>query len=870
MRILLPILAALIAVTSLARAADSPPSADELDFFEKKIRPVLATSCYECHSATGKSLKGGLALDTREGTRRGGNSGPAVVPGNLAESLLIQAVRYASADMAMPPRKNGGKLPESAIRDLEAWVKMGAPDPRSADPETHATALAADYTEALKWWAWQLPKSPAVPAVTGKWARGAIDAFVQQGMAQHGLQPVADADPAALLRRVYFDLIGLPPRPSEVADFLRKCSPGPDGSPVVRTEVLATVVDALLATPQFGEHWGRHWLDVARYAESSGKDVNASFPHAWRYRDYVVAAFNGDKSYAEFLLEQVAGDLLPAESAQEKAEHLIATGFLALGTKGLNEQNARQYALDVADEQLDTLGQAVLGTTIGCARCHDHKFDPISQKDYYALAGIFLSTSTHIGTARGIQNRHATQLLELPVGCGELAAASKLTSAAVQAKQAELASLEAERRGFFREARAPQNTTGSQQQQRLRNIIRSGQLEVELASYDGAGNPKLLAMGLSDNGREPRSATAGQGVFQRRFSKPREFSGIQDAALYIRGEAEKPGEIVPRGFPAALTKGAAPSISGAGSGRKELADWLVSPANPLTARVMVNRVWSWLMGRGIVESVDNFGTTGKLPTHPELLDLAVHFSAKGWSVKQLVREIMLSRTYGLSSQHEAGNFQKDPDNAYCWRHAGRRLDAESLRDAMLCVSGELDLRPLVGSVVALAGDFIIGGPVGPRRGEAVTEEQLHGAGGNHRSLYLPIARDQVPDALAVFDFAEPSLVSGKRDVTNVPSQALYLLNSDFVAVQAEKFAKKIREAYADSKTRGEGQLLERLPWIYQLCFSRQPTSIEVEAAQAFFRSYPAENGATSAVESPAAWTSFCRALFGTAEFRLLE
>ena len=399
---------ALIAIEDAPKPASDSIPAEQRDFFEKKIRPVLADKCYKCHAQHSEKIKGGLTLDTREGIRRGGDNGPAVSPGNLKDSLLIEALHHTNKDFAMPPEKAGGKLPDAVIADFEKWVQMGAPDPRDG---TAKVVEKYDVEEARKWWSFHPVKKPAAPAIKDAgWPRGDLDKFVLAGLEAKGLKPVADADKLTLLRRVYFDLIGLPPTQEEIRAFV-------DGSNETHSSY-EQIVDKLLASPQFGERWGRHWLDVARFAESSGKDVNIAFPHAWRYRDYVIAAFNADKPFDQFIREQIAGDLLPSKDQKEQAELLVATGFLAIGTKGLNEMNPRQFALDVADEQIDAVSQAVLGLTVSCARCHDHKFDPIPQRDYYALAGIFLSTETRYGTAQGIQNRHGAELIELPTSAG--------------------------------------------------------------------------------------------------------------------------------------------------------------------------------------------------------------------------------------------------------------------------------------------------------------------------------------------------------------------------------------------------------------------------------------------------------------------
>jgi hypothetical protein len=876
-------LLAWLAVSPALETADQP-TPEQLDFFEKKIRPVLSEHCYKCHSEKSEKIRGGLVLDTREGIRRGGDNGPAVVPGELKESLLIEAIHHTNKDFAMPPEKEGPKLADAVIKDFEAWVKMGAPDPRDGPAKVVAKY---DDAAARKWWSFQPIAKPGVPTPkNAAWPKSDIDRFLLAALEAKGLQPVADADRATLLRRVYFDLIGLPPSPKEIDAFLKDQAP----------DAFEKVVDRLLASPQFGERWGRHWLDVARYAESTGKDVNVAFPHAWRYRDYVIGAFNADKPFDQFIKEQIAGDLLTAKDDRDQADKLIATGFLALGPKGLNEQNPRQFAMDVADEQIDTVSQAVLGLTVACARCHDHKFDPVSQREYYALAGIFLSTESRYGTAFGIQNRHASELHELPKGAGLSVIAKPLSEEARARMHEQLEDLREDLPpalgGTMRPGRDPRPggaTDAADQLRRLRAVGEAGAIRLELASYEQDGTPKALAMGVRDR------TSAGYGTFfgdrsredlRARFARRpgaggfpgamTPFPTVTDSPLFARGEVDKPGEKVPRGFPAVLTLSTPPPISRHTSGRLELAEWLVTPTNPLTARVMVNRVWHWLFGQGLVESVDNFGTTGQKPSNPALLDyLASEFVGDGWSVKRLIKDIVMSRAYQLSSTHDARAFAADPENTLVWRMNQRRLDAECVRDAMLAASGQLDLTPQVGTVIARAGDGPIGGP----RIRGVGEEAILHAGGVMRSVYLPVARDVVPDALAVFDFAETSLVTGARETTNVPSQALYLLNSTFVSMQAQALADRILKSHPGGPNGGvSASFDQRLAEAYRLVFARGPDAAERKAAAAFFAKFPsnwkkgdnAPMGMRDADDVKAAWTSFSRALFASAEFRYLN
>ena len=871
--------------------AEPKPTAEQLDFFEKKIRPVLSEKCYKCHSEKADKVKGGLVLDTREGARRGGDSGAAVVPGNLDDSILIQAVRYANKDFAMPPEKSGGKLPEAVIQDFETWVKMGAPDPRAG---SSAVVKKFSKEDAKNWWAFQTPNAQAVPQPKNSaWAHGDMDRFLLSALEGKKLKPVGDADPATLLRRIYFDLTGLPPSPIDVGQFFNEWKAA--GTGVAQQQaVLGRWVDKLLGSPQFGERWGRHWLDVARYAESSGKDVNIAFPHAWRYRDYVIESFNHDKPYDQFLREQLAGDLLPASNDRQKTEHLVATGFLAIGPKGLNEQNPKQFCLDLADEQVDTVSQAMLGLTISCARCHDHKFDPISQREYYGMAGIFLSTDTLFGTATGIQNRHGTELVTLPAGAP---IDSKTLAPAERTKmEKRLEDLKKEQREliaarFAGGAKGGAQPSGNQLQRALIVVTQVGALETQLKTFDENGHSKPLAMGVKDLPQKPESGLSRFGDFMRRgpqarLGRPPEFGSIRDSALYARGEADKPTDKVPRSFPAVLTPGAGVNIPAGESGRRELAEWMTSPSNPLTSRVMVNRVWHTLFGRGIVESSDNFGTTGKKPSNQALLDfLAVKFQAPasaggyGWSVKKLAKDIVMSHAYQLSSDYEPAAFAADPENALHWRVSKRRLDAECIRDAMLSASQQLQLSPPMGSLLSQAGDGPIGGP--RFRPGGLSEDQLANSGAATlvRSVYLPIARDVPPDALAVFDFSDASLVTGARDTTNVPAQALFLLNSDMVAAASRKLANRVMAAYPSGPSGGVSvNLDQRLALAYWITLGRSPTQNERTAAWNFFQKFPSNwskgdkssPGMKDAEDVKAAWTSFCRALFATSDFRYLN
>ena len=783
-----------------SRAADAPPTPEQLAFFEKSIRPVLVKECYSCHSTNAEKVRGGLKLDTRDGVRKGGDHGPAVVPGDPDKSFLLKAIKHDEDMKPMPPKKD--QLPDEVIADFRKWIALGAPDPR--DAPVAVAKWEIDVEKGRQFWAFQPPKKTAPPEVKDAgWPRGDIDRFLLAEMEAKGLKPVADADPRTLIRRVTFDLIGLPPSPEDVDAFVKEYAAHPQPA-------LEAVVDKLLASPQFGERWGRHWLDVARYGESSGKGSNIAYPHAWRYRDYVIDAFNKDKPYDQFVREQLAGDLLTAKDDREKAEFLVATGFLAIGPKEHAERNPRQFAMDLADEQIDATSRAFLGLTVACARCHDHKFDPIPQKDYYALSGIFQSTQTCYGTIRVIQSNHPSPLIDLPRDAGATIGLEPLSAERRSSIEKDIQDLKDQ---------ASKTTGANAFIQGIFLRTRGAMLQSQLDLYESDGTPKPLAMGVRE-GRFP-----------------------SDSRLYVRGELDQAGDRVSRGFPQVLTT-TQPTI-GKESGRRELADWIASKDNPLTARVMANRVWLHLMGRGLVPTPDNFGASGLPPSHPALLDsLAASFADNGWSVKKLIRTIVLSRAYQLSSQFDEKNFEADPDGVLVWRMPKRRLEAEALRDAMLALSGRLDLTPPKGSPIESGGE----GNVAFRL-RFGGDPSLSDA---HRTVYLPIIRDQTPEVLTLFDFPDPSLLIGERATTTIPAQSLYLMNNPFVIRQAENMAEKLLA--------GDGDDAAKLTRAYLLCYSRPPSEKELKKAQDFLEEYGKKQSRR------ATWTALCQALFCSAEF----
>jgi hypothetical protein len=723
------------------RVSAAEPDTKGMELFEKKIRPALVQHCYQCHSEEAqqaKKLKGGLLLDSREGMRKGGVSGPAIILKQPKDSLLIQALRHE--DLKMPPKE---KLPDVLIADFVRWVEMGAPDPRNGKTIVKS---GIDLEAGKKFWSFQPPRKTSPPEVQdASWPKTDVDRFIRAQQEERGLKPVRDGAPLVVFRRLCFDLVGLPPTVEELAAFEQTASRDPRAA-------IAAAVDRLLASPRFGERWARHWLDVTRYAESNGNADNIPFLHAWRYRDWVIDAFNQDKPYDQFIREQVAGDLLPAANDQQADAQRIATGFLALASRP-RAQNNPEFDMDLIASQIEVCTTSILGLTVACARCHDHKFDPIPTREYYALAGIFDNSKMLYGF--GFDGGKGNTFKQ--------------------------------KGGFFT---------------------------------------------LSDE-------SPAMGV--------REGKYFADCRICIRGEAQNLGDSVPRGFLTVVSVGPKPTIPDKASGRLELAQWLTGQ-NPLTARVMVNRIWNQLFGEGLVATVDNFGQLGERPSHPELLDyLAVRFVEEGWSIKKMIRSLVLSRTYQLASDHDSANVEKDPDSRYLWRRNLRRLDAEALRDALLSASGLIDLEPPKKSLAPPA--------TGKINNQRVVIAPVDS---KHRSVYLPILRNGVPEILSIFDFGDPSLVVGDRAVTTVPAQALYLVNSPFMVEQSRALARRLlKEAGLDDRAR-----VERA---YRIALARPPSSAERERAARFLTAFT-----TNLQDTEAAWASYCQVLLVSAEFRYIE
>ncbi|MBP9224768.1 MAG: PSD1 domain-containing protein [Verrucomicrobiales bacterium] len=838
------------ALLAFSAAAQTPNRGEE--FYKAKILPVLESRCYDCHSVESGKSKGGLLLDSAEAMKKGGDTGPAIVPGNAARSLIYEAITYNNPDMEMPPKE---QLSAEVVKDFETWIRGGAPIPASGSAPVPAPAMTdtvpipepqqgGKIKNPQDFWAFKRPlKLNPAKVIREDWPKNVVDRFVLAEMEKHQLTPVPDADRPTLIRRAYFDLIGLPPSPVELDAFVEDESP----------DAFAKVIDRLLASKHFGERWGRHWLDVARYAESNGGDSNVTYPHAWRYRDYVIDSFNKDKPYDRFLTEQIAGDLLDHKNEAARTEHLVATGFLALGTKNLLQRSTLQFQLDMADEQIDATSRAFLGMTFACARCHDHKFDPISQKDYYAMAGIFMSSNTEYGTLEQTDyNLQSDTLLSITVNDGTaekgtLSAAARVeTETRIADIESQLLSLRGGGPGGKggkgkggKGGKGAGNMAGEQMDEvtlRRTRIRLQRELDHEtnyLRKFDTDGNALTQAMGVKEG--DPH-----------------------DIPVYLRGELGTPGETVKRGFVSFLDHGTTPKIPATQSGRLELAQWLTDPDNSLTSRVMINRVWGKLFGSPLVVSTENFGGMGQAPSHPELLDLlAVAFRDSGWSVKKMIRALMLTRTYQLSSTVDQSNYAIDPDNIFLWRASQKRLEAEVLRDTVLFVSGQLEERP-VKSQIYERGDVQVGDV--RRRLFELPDYDVR-----YRSVYLPILRGYLPDSLALFDFAEPSLVVGMRNDTLVPAQALYMMNSDFIQKYSRLYSEGMMEKDADATN--------RIRHAYRVILSRAPNDEELGFGEDFIQRYSAlmaEEGSSPSEAEMEALAALTQSLFSNAEFRYVN
>ena len=824
----------LVVLLSQQAAAESPEKG--IEFFEKSIRPVLVQHCYECHSsdaaAKGK-LQAGLAIDTKEGLLTGGESGPAVTPGDPAKSLLIEALKFESYEM--PPK---GKLPAEVIADFVKWVEMGAPDPREASAAPAPRRAAFQITDAdRQHWSFQPVKNVPPPEVKDHgWVRDDMDRFVLAKLESAGRHPSPLANKYELLRRTSFALTGLPPTPEEIAAFQADES----------LDAFKHVVDRLLKSQEFGVHWGRRWLDGVRYAS----DIDKS----GEYRRWVVRSFNEDLPYDQFVKLQIAGDLIPAgEDVPKDRVHasgasldgITATGMMSLAVW---ELVGRDLAVaEIVDSQIDLVGRQMMGLTLACARCHDHKFDPISANDYYAMAGILFSSRIAKGTLIA-DGRLGNDLTEVPLLNAEQDAKNRELDAAVAQAEAKIAELtkaapqavklaDVNKQLADRETQLAAAKTDASKKT-LNDQIAKLKMEQEklVADQQTAGwdvNPPELGEiaklreEIAELNNKKFKATMAVAILEGGVpGSNREKIG--DAPIYLRGEYQREGAIVPRQFPVILAGEKQTPIGErtTQSGRRELADWIASPENPLTARVMVNRVWQQMVGRGLVRSADNFGRLGDQPTHPELLDHLTHrFIASGWSVKQLVRDIALSSTYQQTSFVAPDVARQDPENHLLSHMNRRRLTYEELRDSLLR----------------------LGTPTGTATEAAPTPVA---AAMPRRTMYEAAERRKTDVTAAIFDGADTKSIVPARAETTSATQALFLMNNPLAINTAKRLANQIVQ---DKSLTTDQQRVERL-WL--LTYGRSPEATELEMAQGFVAKY--------------SWERFIQALLGTNEFAYVD
>lgn len=940
------LLAATLTLTAIfwqlpAAARVGVMQSDHAEFFEKQVRPLLATKCQMCHNAEAKTA--GLDLSSAEGFAHGGASGLLLDSAQPAASLLLQVISYEGA-LKMPPM---GKLKAEEIAVLTAWVKMGAPWPGTVPVAAEANkapknSSVREFTASEKaFWAFQPLQHPAVPRVKNTaWIKSPIDAFVLEKLKARKLAPAPPADKLTLLRRATYDLTGLPPTEAEIRAFLADNSPA----------AFSKVVERLLSSPRYGEKWGRHWLDVARYADSTGNDEDHRYPHAWKYRDYVIEAFNTDLPYDQFVREQLAGDLLPApDGSQVNRRGIIATGFLALGPKAIAQQDKKKMLYDVYDEQVDVTSKAFMGLTMACARCHNHKFDPLLTRDYYSLVGMFASTrsftnpDSHVSVVlekplvtrdvwaqyQAAKKAHQekekrTRLaseeildsIKEPAAIEHAAQLARLMLAAHQVYQDSLPLAEAARQVGMAETTLqrwvdylkPKDLTpqhllawrnvppekraevAQDYQQRFQQRLAEWQEKVDKwrVTYQQAlrdnkelpGKPAFEAgedrffhetyfgkdgpFAVSDDDirltatQKAEIARLRQELEQLKKSAPKEpemACAIEDGEIVaqkvlVRGDYNHLGEAAPKAFPAILSRyDTKPEFTG--SGRLQFATWLTQPEHPLTSRVMVNRIWQWHFGEGLVRTPDNFGKMGESPTHPALLDyLAQQFIASGWSVKAMHRMLMLSSTYQMSSLCTAAAAAADPENRLLTRFNRRRLTVEEMRDGLLAITGRLDLT--------------MGGTLQTGRGTdgennqgrlSMNPEKL-----TRRTVYLPLRRANLPTLLNLFDFGDATSMQGKRQLTNVATQALFWLNSEFLTEQSLHFAKSLlaQEQISDA-VRIESACVRIL--------NRQANKTEVAQALAYIAGFQQKFPHDTAEK---AWQSFCRVLMASNDFLYLD
>ena len=758
-----------------------------IEFYERKIRPLLTEHCYECHSRSGKH-EANLFLDTRAGILAGGDNGPIV---NLAvpeKSLLVEVVRY-DADTQMPP---DGKLDPKSIATIEDWVRRGAPLP--ADGSSVAKRQGIDFAAGRKHWSFQpLVKhapptlKPATLAATK--VRGPIDAFLLAKLEQRGLAPTAPADPRTLIRRASFDLLGLPPTPEEVDAFVAASAKDPDAA-------YAQLLDTLLASPHYGERWGRHWLDLARYADANKTSLEVR-ERAWLYRDWIVGALNRDVPYDKFVTLQLAADQLPKVDPADKA----ALGFIGCGPEYFKELKLsptviKSIVADEWEERIDAIGRTFLGLSVACARCHDHKFDPIGADDYYALAGVLASSR--------LMDWYVVPEAQATVVSNATNDVNKLEAVVAKLKQ-------------IKQPTDDDKTQITHLERQIDDIKR------KTPRYDSARAHMLVdaAQFVEPNGPDGTKL-----VYKN--------NEAIDLALQIRGNPMKPGPVIPRRFLTVLSSGE-PQPFKRGSGRIDLAEAIVGQAAPLSARVITNRVWALHFGRGLVETVSDFGTQGERPSHPELLDdLTARFIDAGWSLKWLHREIMTSSAYRQASTYDAAKFAAEPDNRLLWRMNRKRLEIEAWRDTVLAACGELDAK--------------LGGP----------SVVLTSPDNRRRTLYGKIDRSDVDDMLRLFDFPDTGSHSPTRIPTTTALQQLFVLNSPFVAARAETLAKQFLAAHPTDPA-------AIVSLAYRRLFARAPHPKELQLGLMFLTA-----GKPDVKPEPDVVREYAQALLGSNEFLFVD
>lgn len=809
----------LMLLPSFAAAAEGAApefSAEQITFFEKHVRPVLADNCYQCHGPD--KQKSHLRLDSRAAILHGGERGAAITPGKTAESRLVAVVSYTDPELQMPPKN---KLSAKDIAALTKWVEMGAPWPPGEETTVPLTPIKRGgptiTEEDRQWWAYQplRPRTAEPPKPRrSDWATNEIDAFILTRLEQQGLEPNGPANRYQLVRRAYYDLIGLPPTPREVEAFVNDARP----------DAWERLIEDLLARPQYGEKWGRHWLDLVRYADTNGYERDNPKPSAWRYRDYVINAFNNDKPYDRFVLEQIAGDELP----DADNESIIATGYQRLGIWDDEPADPDQAFYDSLDDVVSTTGSAFMAMSIGCARCHDHKKDPLPQRDYYRLLAFFGNTFNNI-TQRQYEKTAFTLNTTVPLASD----AEERRQAEQQAKyQSELDALTAKVASFEERIVAtfspPEREDAADEHTRevlIRKKAASALSAVDLEQYESLRRamkklqreklPSLPeALCIRENGRDAVATH-----------------------VLLRGSAHAKGDAVEPGFPQVLGFDdpaitlPPPGINSSGR-RLALAKWLIDPVNPLTARVMVNRIWQHHFGRGIVPTPSEFGKLGDLPTHPVLLDyLAAKFIDGGWKIKDMHRLIMKSSAYRMSSDDNSRALEVDPANLLFWRYDMRRLTAEEIRDSILAANGTLNLKMGGPGIYTQLPAAVLATASRPDSawGNSPPEEEAR------RSIYVYLKRSLIEPMLFTFDLPDTDSPTAARFTTTVPTQALTMLNSGFMGEQAQRFADRLRNDAGDD-------LRQQIARGWWLVTQRPPAPAEIDRSVAFLDELQSTHG----------------------------